>query len=476
MSLQRRLLLYLLVCAPLVWAVAAAVSVNRARHQVNELFDTELIRLARQTQVTLWASPPDLRPTPDALVQLQPPLLQPQPQPQPQPKSAVGTGNPAWGEADVSDLAIAVWDARGRVLVADREGAALPYLPQAAGFVDQRLDTKPWRIYYLQSSHGGWLVAAGQMADEREELVREIIASQALPWLLVLPMLGVAMTWAVRQALSPLHQLSAEIGARRAEDLRPIKARPDAPAPAELQPLLAAMNGLFARIDDMVARERRFTADAAHELRTPLAVLRAQFDVLSAASSADERQRAEQRLGAGMARLERLVTQLLMLSRLEAGDSLPHPQAVDWTHIVEQAMSEVLPLAARRHIELACDWPEADRSGVAAAPLPLQGDAHLLGVLLRNLLDNAVRYALEGSTVTLGFSAERMTLDNDGEPLSAAERARLGERFYRAAGQAEVGSGLGISIVRRIAQLHGLRVEFGDRSAGHGMRVVLTRI
>jgi two-component system sensor histidine kinase QseC len=433
-SLQRRLLLYLLICAPVVWAVALLVSANRARHEVNELFDTTIVRLARQVQATRSGA------------------------------SAQGPAEaaaPTGGDADLRDLAIAVWDAEGKLLLADREGVQLPYRAEATGFVDMQLAGTAWRVYYLQASRGAWRVAAGQRVKERGALVRALVVSQLLPWLLVLPVLLLAMAWAVRRALAPVHALAVELQGRNADDLRPL---PSEHAPTEIQPMLVAMNGLFTRFASTLERERRFTADAAHELRTPLAVLRAQWDVLRRAQGAAERHEAEARLDAGMDRMDRLVTQLLVLSRLESTDRLPQAVDVHWASLVEQVMSDMLPLAERRRIELDCEWPAA-----GGPAMPLRGDADLLVVLLRNLLDNAVRYAPVGSTVTLRFGAARLVVENAGEPMSAETLAHLGERFHRANGQAESGSGLGVSIVQRIAMLHGLVLRYGKRSDGSGV-------
>jgi len=444
MSLQRRLLLYLLVCAPLVWGVALYFSISRARHEVNEMFDTELIRLARQVQSTLGHSYPGTTA-----------VLPPEPR----------AGDQDAGDADVRDLAVAVWNREGKLMVADREGNQLRHLPQASGFVEEAIDGRTWRVYYLQSTDGQWLVAAGQGAYERDELVYGLTLTQVVPWLLVLPVLLAVMTWAVRRALSPMRELTSELRLRDASDLQPV---PDEHAPAELKPLLGAMNGLFTRIEELLVRERRFTADAAHELRTPLAVLRAQWDVVRGSTSPDEREQAERKLGAGLDRMGRLVTQMLSLSRIESGLTPALTTEIDWPSIVEQTMSDCLALAERRHIELACEWPPRGQH-----PMPLLGDEHLITVLLRNLLDNAVRYAPTGTAVTLRIGREQLELENEGPSLSTEQLARMGERFYRPDGQAELGSGLGVSIVRRIAQLHGLEVVFGQGVGGQGVKVLL---
>ena len=447
MSLQRRLMLYLLLSAPLIWLMAVLVSVNRAQHDVNELFDTELIRLARQVQVVLAKDVAGGNHAPDA--------------------HAVSPGS---GEADLRDFAVAVWDRDGRLFLSDREGGELPRRPQASGFVSEKLNGELWRVYYLQSAGGGWLVAAGQKAYERDELVFDLTVSQIVPWLLVLPLLLVVLAWAVRRALRPVRGITADLQQRNASDLKPLSALD---APSELTPLLDAINAQFARVDALLTRERSFTADAAHEMRTPLAVLRAQWDVVRRASGEADRAQAQSRFSAGLDRMDRLVTQMLALSRVESlaasGGTGVSATEVDWPAVVEQAVSECLPLAERRRIEFACDWPPEQRDA-----LPLMGAPELLTVLLRNLLDNAARYAPPGSLVTLRFTRDRLVIENPGPVLDPAERERLGERFHRPGGQGEAGSGLGISIAQRIAALHGLAVSFGPQADGTGMSVVLT--
>lgn len=424
MSLRRRLLVYLLVCAPVVWGLALVWSARSARQEVNEMFDTELVRLARQVQaVTAPLESVGATPSREA--------------------------SPG-GAADIDDLAIAIWDREGKALLPAEEGPQLPRRDGALGFEDIVLAGEAWRVYYTPSPDGERLIAVGQLAHERDELVWSFLGAQALPWLLVLPVLLVGLAWGVRAALSPLDELAVELKRRDADDLRTVSLER---APRELQPMLAAMNGLFGRIGETLARERRFTADAAHELRTPISVLTAQWAVYRGAHEGPERERAARALDAGLARMARLVEQMLGLSRLDATERLKDTAPLDWPLLVEEVMSDVLPLAGRRRIELGCEWAD----GVEGAAPAWRGDRHLMGLLLRNLLDNAVRYAPEGSAVTLRFGHHRVAVENAVPAgFDTAQLANWGERFHRTDGQAESGSGLGVSIARRIAELHGL--------------------
>jgi two-component system sensor histidine kinase QseC len=200
-------------------------------------------------------------------------------------------------------------------------------------------------------------------------------------------------------------------------------------------------------------------------------VLRAQWELARMSEEAGARSKALASLGAGLDRMDRMVGQLLALSRVDAAERPARSEPVPWRPIVEQVVNDVLPLAERRRIDLACDWPEAD-----TPPFALRGDADLLALLLRNLVDNAVRYAPEGSEATLRFDADGLAVESAGPPLPAEAIARLGDRFHRPAGQAESGSGLGISIAQRIAALHGLVLRYRPRPDGSGLVAELRKL
>lgn len=436
LTLRQRLLWLIALAAPAVWSLALLVSVDRARFEINELFDTQLIRLARQMQATLP------RASLDAIG----------------PQASAGIASGPQGQADLEDLAVAVWNRRGELLLVDREGVQLPYQPQASGFVDLAIDGAAWRCYYLQAADGSWLVAVGQIADERGEVVRDFILSQLLPWLLMLPVMLAAMAAAVTGALRPLAALGAELHRRAPDDLAEL---PLAELPSDLRPLAVSMNGLFGRIRAALERERRFTADAAHELRTPIAALRAQWDALQLTPPDERDPQAVAQLGVGLDRLSRLVTQMLMLTRLEHSAALKGRRPIDWRMVAAEVIGETLPLARETGVELEVEWPADGRE-----PLPLSGEPALLQVMLRNLVDNALRMSPRGTTVTLAFDGDRVAVLDEGPGVAAEHLPRLGDRYWRAPGSHGIGSGLGLSIVARIAALHGLAPHFGKRADG----------
>ncbi|MDU6454511.1 MAG: ATP-binding protein, partial [Enterobacter hormaechei] len=220
--------------------------------------------------------------------------------------------------------------------------------------------------------------------------------------------------------------------------------------PTEVRPLLDALNHLFARTQEMMARERRFTSDAAHELRSPLAALKVQTDV--AQLSLDDpgaQSKALGQLHAGIDRASRLVDQLLTLSRLDSLDNLDDVEPVMMADLLQSAVLDIWHPAQQAGIDI--------RLNVNAPEVMRHGQPLLLSLLARNLLDNAVRYSPRGSVVDVTLHTQSFTVRDNGPGISSDALARLGERFYRPPGQDATGSGLGLSIVKRIAALHGTR-------------------
>jgi len=451
MTLQRRLLIPLLIGVPLTWLAAFGYSVLHAGYEINELFDTQQIRLAQQVASVLPSA--NLLPT----------KLQ-------------SVSESKRGAADLDDLSIAVWDAAGEKLLFDREGAELTFVANAHGFIDSTIKGEAWRTYYLPSDDGTRIVAVGQEIKEREELLTDLLKSQMLPWALTLPLLLVVIALSVRHALRPVRELARDLELRGADDLRAVQSEK---LPDDLQPMLAALNRLVQRIGVALENERRLTADAAHELRTPLAALRAQWEAAQVAPTDAARRHALDQVGVGIERLSHLVVQLLALAGAESMHTTAMKQDVVWPNVVGNALSDCLPMIETRGSEVEVHWPEEKDGVQAVTPLPLLGDEALLTTLLRNLIDNALRYSPSGSHVHVYFEPDRIVVQDPGRGVSPEQMARLGDRFHRGVGQSESGSGLGLSIVHRIAALHGLEVRFGNAisavGAMIGLRVELRR-
>jgi two-component system sensor histidine kinase QseC len=303
-------------------------------------------------------------------------------------------------------------------------------------------------------------VYVGEQLDSRASILRAVLRgggvalAVALPVLLVAALVGRARR---HHAVAPAGHAAV---AAAAAGLQPLSLDG---APSEVRPLLLALNGLFERIAALLEAERRFTADAAHELRTPIAAIRTQAQVALGESDDGLRAHALRATLEGCDRATRLVEQLLTLARLEADQELVRSQ-VDLSALARRVAADLAPaaLAKRQQLELG-----------AEQPLVLSGNETLLAVLLRNLLDNAVRYSPAGARVKLVVDARGLQVHDSGPGMAPEDLARLGERFFRPPGQQASGSGLGWSIVRRIAAVHGLRVQVQRSAELGGLRVDL---
>jgi signal transduction histidine kinase len=297
--------------------------------------------------------------------------------------------------------------------------------------------------------------SAAHVAREREEVAAEIAGQLLKPMFFALPALALLLVIAIGFALTPLRQLARDVAERAPDRLDPL---PIEELPAEVAPLVTRLNALFADIIRALENERRFTADAAHELRTPLAALRAQAQVALASVDDTERQHALEQILTGCDRATHLVVQLLTLARLDAGTQHPM-QLVALRPIAE----EVLAMSAGDAIERRCDLVLNDGDA------EVRGDGMLLQVLLRNLIDNALRHSgstqIEVSIATQGTRVVLSVSDN-GRGIAEDERTRVQQRFYSGPRTESSGSGLGLSIVRRIADLHGGSMDIAPATGG----------
>lgn len=439
MSLRLRLTLMFLGVAVVVWLAAGLLSWRECSEELSEFFDTYQLLLANQLAAADWRT---VQAAEEISLKGQLKRIEEQ-------------GGDE-GEVEDEALGFAVFDQTGQMLFSDgHRGRRFNFDPTARGFVNQIVSGKEekWRLVWIKSQNGQYTVAVGQELKFREKASLEMAGQTLWPWLLGFIFLTAASAWLVGRELKPLKSMTGDLARRKPADFTPVGT---ADLPPEVAPLGQALNGLFQRLESLLARERGFISDAAHELRTPLAALRVQAEV--AQLSADDpqaRKEALHNLTLGIDRTARLVEQLLTLSRLDSGSGFQDAGPVDWAALIQNAVTESESVAAGKAEVI------FHRLG---DPVLRSGRPLLLGIMLRNLLDNARRYSPDSAEIEITLAADRLEIRNSGVQVAEQDLARLGERFFRPPGQEQGGSGLGLSIVRKVAEIHGCRVTFQNLS------------
>lgn len=429
-SLRLRLIISFLIVSTCVWTAAAVISWQESRDQMDEFFDTYQLLLARQLSTADWTNlTADMQKKSNRLIE----------------------NVDDDGEEEDEALGFAVFNRRGEMIFNDDEnGRDFIYSPEASGFVNQKIGRKKdmWRIFWLTSADKNFTIAVGQELEFRDDAALELVEETLLPWLVGLSVLLLAVIWMVSRELRPLRRIADELSERDSDNLHPLSLSGQA---SEILPLIKAINTQFSRIEQMLQRERGFISDSAHELRSPLTALKVQLEVaLLADDDAAARHQALQKLNQGIDRSTRLVEQLLALSRLDSAAAAANDEPLDWPALVNAAVNEQLPAAEEKKINIKTS---TDGSAPTTCGQPL-----LWALLLRNLLDNAVRYSPEEAQISIELKDETLSVTNSNTVVAAEYLPRLKERFFRPAGQKSTGSGLGLSIVERIAELHRCRV------------------
>jgi two-component system, OmpR family, sensor histidine kinase QseC len=422
-SLQGRLLALVLGMVLLLWGSAALLTWLDARHELDELLDSHLAQAA-------------------ALLVVQ----------QAEIESEHAVDAPILHRY-APKVAFQVFH-EGRLALRSSNAPAWPTRANGAsfdqGFRTVSVDGTDWRVFATHGAERDVQVYVGEQLGSRSSILRAVLRGTLWPMLLALPLLALAVWWAVARGLAPLRRLGRTLAGRPAHELGAVEI---GDAPAEMLPMLAALNGLFARIATLLESERRFTADAAHELRTPIAAIRAQAQVALGESDDGLRRHALRHTLEGCDRATRLVDQLLTLSRLEA-DAGTAARRLDLSALLQAVIADLAPKAVAKQQQIELD---------AAAGCVIGGDETLLRVLARNLVDNAVRYSPVQARIAVRVAREDdgvvLAVDDSGPGLADADLKRLGERFFRVPGSEESGSGLGWSIVQRIAAAHGATVS-----------------
>jgi two-component system, OmpR family, sensor kinase len=365
------------------------------------------------------------------------------------------------------DFVVQVWTLDGVRVYLSRPHAVLPVIT-TLGFSTAVTSEGRWRMFGVQAPTKVIQVAQPMRVRERQAV--ELALRTLTPFVLLMPMLVIFIWFAVGHSLEPFKRLTALVESRKVTALDPL---PAGHLPGEVQPLVGALNDLLGRLGAALERERGFMADAAHELRTPLTALHLQMGTLARATNEAERADAMEKLSAGVQRAIRLVEQLLSLARQEPRADVAR-RRLRFDDLAREVVAEMVPLADARKIDL----------GISASqPAFVLGDPEALRTLVRNLVDNAVRYTPVGGTVDVSVQdsdepgsshGALLRIVDTGPGIPADERQRVFDRFYRPPGTSPPGSGLGMAIVKAIADAHGATIALNSGPDTRGLAVTVS--
>lgn len=441
-SLRRRLLAVIVAASTVLWLASLGIVTVIAWHETNEVFDDALEESGYMIMAatTEWNE-----------------------------RGLLASARPGGANGRKVDMQYQIV-VDGRVIQRTSGAPVRPFVTgvtgfdDSHGFADPEVEQRRWRVFVVRDEARRFEVQVGQKYKKRFDILEELAESLWLPVLGFLTLLALVCWLLTGRVLKPLHRTASAIAAKTPDDLALV---PSAGQPRELLPIVLALNGVLGRLDAALQAERRFTADAAHELRTPLAGLHMHVQLL-------QRQHPDlalsfQKLRQDIARMTALVDSLLALARLD-------PLAR------EQLVRQAVPLAPLFERLLAAHASEAAQRGIALASRceldRVDANPQMLEIMLRNLVDNALRYCPAGSRVEIEADRiagrGRIAVRDNGPGVDDASRQRLTERFFRVLGQGQGGSGLGLSIVKRIADLHGIDIVFGPGLDGRGLGVTLS--
>lgn len=453
-SLRFRLIMVIGIASLFIWLCSTAVAWFQVRKEVDTMFDTQQILFAQRLATSnLHTLLPDRRPPSNK-------ELRREFRREPNAKMFM---QKHFNQYDDDALAFAVFNKFGERLLHDgNNGEHFPFSPNPNNFSKSNLtndDDEPWRIFWLPIAGGNLMIAVGQELDYRDDIIEEMVIGQMWVWFVSLPLLLILIVWVINHELKSLRKVSEEVLHRTPDNSNPITTK----VPKEIVPLVKSLNHFFNRTSTMLLRERRFTSDAAHELRSPLAALKIQTEIAQiAGDDVAMREKALSNLTQGINRATQLIEQLLTLSRLDNLRELENLEPVEWQKLIPSLIGELYFQADKRQIEL-----QFEQNGT---PETQQGQPLLLSMMLRNLIENAIKYGKEKSTIRITLNPNSIVVEDNSGGVEESDITKLGQRFYRPAGQNEKGSGLGLSIVHRIAELHHYQLKLENSTSIDGQK------
>lgn len=357
-----------------------------------------------------------------------------------------------------------IWNRKGQLILHSKHAPKIPLSIRKLGLTDAQLNHQSWRVNTVYNPKNKMTIMVAERLNYRHQLENHLTEDSIFIMLITYPFLGFLIWIIVGRALNALKKVAEEVKHRVPSYLKPVNLEA---VPTEVEPLVSELNSLFHRLQDAFEREKRFTADAAHELKTPLAALSTQVQVALRAETPENRNQALLKVLSGVNRSTHVVQQLLTLSRMDPEAAMHDQRPINLARQAADVAAQLAPEAITKNIDLELLAPDSKATII--------GNATAINILFRNLVDNAIRYTQENSLVTIDIKETDeyvilYVIDN-GPGIPEELREHVFERFYRIPGTKTTGSGLGLGIVYRIAKLHGAEIKLLTPKSGVGLEV-----
>jgi two-component system sensor histidine kinase QseC len=463
MSIRYILIIRILIASFVLVGIGAWLSYKDVQHETRELFDAQLARSARLILSLVQADPEQIN-----LSSIQKFLDENQLEaPESSPDNLLGEGEEEFDSGHIYEakLGFQIWDSLGNLILKSANVPLKVISQQDKGYSNNIFLDNEWRVFTLNSVDGLYRAMTAERVDVRNDLIGKVLSDLLFLFVILVAALSITSWFAISQGLSSLRNLTAQIHERGAERLDSIS---EENAPIEIQTITGALNQLLSKLQNALAREKRITSDAAHELRTPLAAVKLHAELASRATNKEDRKKAIADILLGNERTTHLVNQLLALARLEPDSSslefIPH----DLCQIVREEVALLAPSAQTKEIDLSVCESEKIIANV---------DDTSIRLLIRNLLTNAISYTQRGGKVRAKLSESdrqcHLVIEDNGPGIPLGERDRVFERFYRIKSHGTPGCGIGLSIVMRVAELHQASLSLDDSSFKSGLKVTI---
>lgn len=451
-SIRRRLLVAVLSAVLFSWSFMAVMGYLDIQHEVEQLLDAQLAQSAR---VLLAFNTTNLE----------------EQKPQEEDENTQKDKLPdvpkrLFGHRYESQLAFQIWTNENKLALRSANApVAFPLTDKEYGYDDRTVMSHRWRVFSLPDDNSTIVVKVGQRYEIRQKLIGNVATQTLVPIVVALPVLALLIWLGIGRAMAPLVRLARQVEIRAPNHLQPVETTR---VPKEAMPLVESINNLFGRLDRAFDGERRFTSDAAHELRTPLAGLKAQAHVALKSNNIESRAKALNQVVKGVDHATHLVQQLLTLARLDPDSGIAEYEDVNLSNVSGEVLANLIPYAESKAIKLSL----LDEAG--AGKNLIKGNKDALAILFRNLVDNAIRYTPENGTIDVTIfrndSYITVRVADSGPGIPEDDREQVFKRFYRRLGTQASGSGLGLSIVSRITELHHAEIKL-DESVYKGLQI-----